>query len=205
MEAFDHQLVYEVDMLRHTYNFLGKPIPSRELANAIIESFCVHARNLIDFFSEPSDALSGPLKGHVAARHFCDGYTPWTEGGPGNDLKARLNNQISHLTYHRTTNDEKKIGRKERLALIRIIERELKIFKKYLKEPYATKWPFVGDDDLIADSKHIAPTNATTVCQPFRVVGLLANPIGSTGLAGATGGVGHTAAVERAKAIVLPE
>ena len=52
IEAFEHQLVYEVNMLRHARNFLRVPAWSTELANAVIESFCVHARNLIEFFDQ---------------------------------------------------------------------------------------------------------------------------------------------------------
>ena len=52
MEAFEHHLVYEVNMLRHTFAFLHVRAWSTELRNAIIETFCVHARNLVGFFDE---------------------------------------------------------------------------------------------------------------------------------------------------------
>src|SRR6516162_6299974 len=97
LEAFAHHLVYEVCMFRLTYLFLRLPAWSGELANAIIESFCVHARNLIDFFSEES-ATPGQSDNFMGAKHFCNGYAAWTEGGPSNDLRGRLNRQISHLT-----------------------------------------------------------------------------------------------------------
>ena len=108
MEAFDHQLVYEVDMFYRTYNFLDVPAWSAGLANAIIESFCVHARNLIEFFDQESATPGQARSNYMGAKHFCDGYIPWTKGGPSNDLRGRLNRQISHLTYDRTSKEEEK-------------------------------------------------------------------------------------------------
>ncbi len=142
MEAFDHQLVYEVDMFYRTYNFLDVPAWSPGLANAIIESFCVHARNLIEFFDQESATPGQARSNYMGAKHFCDGYIPWTKGGPSNDLRGRLNRQISHLTYDRTSKEEEKIGRKERAKLVELIERELEVFGGCLRKPYVEKWPF---------------------------------------------------------------
>ena len=70
-EMVDHQVPYEVDMLRWTYVLLaalGVPQTKREraIANAYIESFCTHARNLIEFFSHQSLKP----KDYASARHF---------------------------------------------------------------------------------------------------------------------------------------
>jgi hypothetical protein len=46
MEAFEDNLVYEVNMLRHTFGSLHVSAWSDELRNAIIESFCVHVRRV---------------------------------------------------------------------------------------------------------------------------------------------------------------
>jgi hypothetical protein len=127
-------------MFRHTYNFLHVRAWSRELANAIIESFCVHARNLIEFFDQKSATPGQARSDYIGAKHFCNGYIPWTKGGPSNDLRGRLNRQISHLTYDRT----------ERAELVRFIQRELEIFGRCLREPYKEKWPF--EDDVVAAS-----------------------------------------------------
>jgi hypothetical protein len=61
MDIIEEHLPYEIDMLRHTYRQLSvvsKVDPAHETneqrANrcALIESFCVHARSLIDFFAD---------------------------------------------------------------------------------------------------------------------------------------------------------
>jgi hypothetical protein len=143
IEALEHHVVYEVNMLRHTFGFLHLPAWSPALLNAIIESFCVHARNLIDFFDEKS-ATPGQSN-FVGAKHFCsDEYKPWSRGSPSTDLRGRLNKQISHISYERTSRNQEKVGPKEQLELVRLIEGELEIFAKFLRKPYASRWPFGG-------------------------------------------------------------
>src|SRR5262245_16629784 len=57
--------------------------------NALIESFCVHARNLIRFFRDRDDAK---------ASKFTDvAYTPFANGAIASDLVSKLNDQIMHL------------------------------------------------------------------------------------------------------------
>lgn len=159
IEAFEQHLVYEVSMLRHTFNFLLVNAWSTELRNAIIESFCVHARNIVDFFDEKSSSPGQAKSDYVGAKHFCNpDYEPWTKGRPSNDLYGRLNRQVSHLTFDRTSKNEEKLGGKELGELFRLIEQELQIFGKYLRDPYAGKWPF-GDNDKVAVKATASVTN----------------------------------------------
>jgi hypothetical protein len=70
VEIIDEHLPYEIDMLRLTYRELEAtvvrgPNESRHqnaCRFALIESFCVHARSLIDFFADsstnPNDAIA---------------------------------------------------------------------------------------------------------------------------------------------------
>jgi hypothetical protein len=181
-EAFAHHLVYEVNMFRLTYLLLQLPAWSGGLANAIIESFCVHARNLIDFFSEKS-ATPGQSNNYTGAKHFSDGYTAWTKGGPSHDLCGRLNRQISHITYDRTSKDQEKIGPKERAELVELIERELKIFSGCLRKPYKEDWPF-GEDAASGKSIVIgvSPYSATNQVGMIHSLGLQGDLYGMTGL-----------------------
>lgn len=43
-------LPYELWMLDETFKRLNEPLTDQVIANALIESFCIHARQLIDFF-----------------------------------------------------------------------------------------------------------------------------------------------------------
>jgi hypothetical protein len=48
-EFFVEHLPYEIDMLRDAYVLLETGLLGRVLENLLIESFCVHARNLIEY------------------------------------------------------------------------------------------------------------------------------------------------------------
>jgi hypothetical protein len=142
-------------MLRHTFAFLCIPAWSADLRNSIVESFCVHARNLIEFFNQQSET-PGQADHVVGAKHFCStNYTAWTKGRPSHVLFGQLNKQISHLSYGRTSEDEKKIGAEEQLELLKLIEQELEVFGKSLRNPYADKWPF--KDDVLTEGRITIP------------------------------------------------
>jgi hypothetical protein len=181
MEAFEHHVVYEVSMLRHTFNFMGVPAWSTELRNAIIESFCVHARNLIEFFSQKSETAGQADSDYVGAKHFCKSYEPWTKGRLSTELVARLNRQVAHLTYDRTSQTEGKVGPKEQLELLGLIEQEIEIFANSLREPYRSKWPFKDPSFRIpaAVIQNLSATNHTT-------------SVTSRYVSGATGAAGPT-------------
>jgi hypothetical protein len=97
-------LPYEIDMLRAAYlqfNELARLDPARTAfwRNVLIESFCVHARALLDFFSnksnDPTDALPSD---------FTVGFSPTFDltKDPLKALRVKLNKQLFHLTKNRT-------------------------------------------------------------------------------------------------------
>ena len=66
-EVLSKHLQYEIHMLGFTYGALRQPV-EKSTGYALIESFCIHARNLIDFFREDA-----PRTGtNAVARHFTD-------------------------------------------------------------------------------------------------------------------------------------
>ena len=103
---------YEIRMLGRTRNMLrqGEVPVAGELHDAVLESFAVHTRNLIEFFfGTPKDR-----KDDVRAEHFFGDPTRWREiaGDKPPDFaeaQKRANKQISHLTYARVglTQEEK--------------------------------------------------------------------------------------------------
>ncbi len=107
-EIIDKHLPYEIDMLRSTYRQLSSvaKIPpgseSREqqvARHALIESFCIHARSLMDFFGNKSNDTTDAI-----AAEFTDGFAtpidPTKE--PLKTLRIKLNKQVFHLTRNRT-------------------------------------------------------------------------------------------------------
>jgi len=96
-------LHYEMSMLNNCAKFyeqrekeLTQPQHSF-LKNILIESFCVHLRNLIDFFGERH-------KGYTTCQYFLPGNSNVTFSY---NLKEKygkkVNNLLSHLTFHRLT------------------------------------------------------------------------------------------------------
>jgi hypothetical protein len=73
MLVFRDHILYEVKMLQMTYRLLQEPWYSGWIGNALIESFCIHARALIEFF----DCNTSESDEQVCATHFTDGsYSP---------------------------------------------------------------------------------------------------------------------------------
>jgi hypothetical protein len=138
-EFFDEHFPYEVDMLRGSYQLLQRAgafgalnqDERRQLANALIESFCVHARNLIDFFKGKSAFI--PRDFTIAA------YRP-PSGKIAGEANQRITWQISHFTANRTKHVDGKIDDKERREILLALEREIQRFREGLTEDYKARW-----------------------------------------------------------------
>jgi hypothetical protein len=80
-------------MLEETYQKL--PNADQVINNALIEAFCLHARNLIEFFAE-----EGRKYTTAEYQAFCHIST-----NKINSIKNKINVQISHMIYEgRSTN-----------------------------------------------------------------------------------------------------
>jgi hypothetical protein len=122
-EFLAEHYVYELTMLRASHALLFQ-VRRGPVANALIESFAVHARALMDFFGKRvtrDDAL---------AAHFTpDGtFAGAATAAVPESVRERLNKQITHLTYARV--GAVKIGIPDRILLLRAIEADHAIFKK---------------------------------------------------------------------------
>jgi hypothetical protein len=95
-ELLIHHLRYEIDMLRCTFGRLHNPLLHECDKNAFIESFGIHARNLIDFFR-------GNGKNCARAADFTVNriyeVRSLTKTELPDDLYGKLNEQVAHLTY----------------------------------------------------------------------------------------------------------
>jgi hypothetical protein len=93
------------------------------------ECFCLHARNLINFFWEDKP----PNAKDAVARHFTDAsYNPFGGICPQEKtrgLYGKLNKQITHITYDRTNDEAEKLGSDDREFLYNRLKRKLKISK----------------------------------------------------------------------------
>jgi hypothetical protein len=140
IDIIGEHLPYEVQMLNFTFaglctgpNVLG-PLPN----NAFVEAFCVHARNLIDFFAEGSTSPKGP----AGAKHYVGAF--W-RAFDGQNVKSepfydRLNNQIAHITYRREKDRTKKIGGDDITRIKQLLDAEMKRFVDVLPSKWRQVW-----------------------------------------------------------------
>jgi hypothetical protein len=95
-------LSYEMNMARATAVGLASGLFGRsDLGNAVLESFLIHGRNLIDFFHP-----EGSLENDVVAEHYFADPMKWKKrrGRIPESLKRlriRANKELAHLTYDR--------------------------------------------------------------------------------------------------------
>jgi hypothetical protein len=126
---FSKHLRYEVWMLGETYKRLDwsdRPIPDVE-ENALIESFCVHARVLIEFLmdSDGADFYTTVEYDHKTKKY--------------EKLKGRLNQQITLLFDGRTDETFEQITGPERTRLLDLLRPDIATFKRNLKPEYDPK------------------------------------------------------------------
>ncbi len=134
-EILGIHLPYELWMLRATYEKLRSPPADEVLCNALIESFCLHARQLLEFFENrqgkhAKDYTGGSYKAaHLASLSKAE--------------RTKLNTQIAHISGQRTVDPSKKIGLSLRAKLITALEREANEFKNQLSSEFKQmfKWP----------------------------------------------------------------
>jgi hypothetical protein len=140
---FELHLPYEIDMVRRTYRKLSSlpnidPVPAEILLcrNALVESFCVHARSLLDFFSNHR----GKNGDDAVASDFTNGYTLTfdPEKEPIKALRRKLNKQLFHLTKERTADvDKNKFDvSTDGLAALQKLEAAIERFKNCLKPDF---------------------------------------------------------------------
>ena len=138
MLVFTDHVMYEIKMLQMTYGFLEVPWYSGWVGNALIESFCVHARALIEFFAKTKSQTDE----QVCACHFTDNsYRSFENGKVSGPLWGKLQAQIAHLSYQRTKDNEDKVSPEDRKALLKLLNKEIDHFAAHLKSPFKERWP----------------------------------------------------------------
>jgi hypothetical protein len=135
---------YELDMLVYTFDklLLVEPLVPRSFqagqVNALIEAFCIHARNLDEFFQG-----SGRGDTFKAATFADSRYKPRLHNKERKNLISRINKQISHLTEQRTSVADEKIGSGDRARLYSILIAEADNFTRHLQPHLRPAWRYV--------------------------------------------------------------
>jgi polyphosphate kinase len=135
---------YELDMLVYTFDklLLVERLVERSFqagqVNALIEAFCVHARNLDEFFQGSGRADT------LKAQTFADSrYKPRPNDKERKDIMRKINKQISHLTEQRTSVVEEKFGPADRAKLYSILIAEADNFTRHLQPDLRRAWKYV--------------------------------------------------------------
>jgi hypothetical protein len=134
-EIVEYHLHYEVAMLFATYNKLADGVEDGKIANALIESFCIHARALNDFLLSRSYG--------VHADRVTTGYKPFARGGISKRDIKKINEQIAHLGKHRTRDPKKQVNRHTRTRMVKALGEELLVLQRHWKRRFVTPWHVV--------------------------------------------------------------
>lgn len=125
-------LGYEIKMLRETAAALqGRGIGPRSFRNALLETFLIHYRNLLDFFYADKRRW---LQHDVKAADYVADPREWRTRRPRMDKEAasnreRVNAQLAHLTYRRLKYDQRNWSDRK---MLRQIEELLDTFERQL-------------------------------------------------------------------------
>jgi hypothetical protein len=160
-QTLEKHLFYEAVRFITQYNLLRAPDyrgkldakVAEEIDDALIVSFCTHARNLLEFFFRPSRTEYN----YAIATDYADqSYVRLDRDDPDvARLYGQLCAQINHLTYDRTDESSKKINPKERDELVALIHDEV-----VRLEPHLSK---VGFDKGYLAIERLAEAKAKTL------------------------------------------
>lgn len=131
-EFLGKHVKYEIDMLRETLTRIPRSTDP-VITFALMESYCTHARGLIEFLSKKKKHTAWDYVGSSPPYKPFDG-----KGGRVADLNTKVNQQVSHLIYGRTDDNSKKLGDAERAELYQLIRDAVAHFKTCLKPEYRT-------------------------------------------------------------------
>lgn len=131
-EFFTHHLPHELEMLRATYELARAARPAAE-HEALVESFLLHARNLIEFFQDRPTCDFDP-------RMFTTGSYQLNKEFVASGVLPRINRQIGHLSVKRTIEEADRLGPRDWALILRALEEEIARFNKALRREYAEKW-----------------------------------------------------------------
>jgi hypothetical protein len=132
-EFIREHLPYELMMLRYTHKRLLES-PRKLDENALIESFAVHGRNLLDFLYLPADSKS------YWAADFCDIWLKQRFDKATGIIYGTMHDQILHMGQKRVVTDSGKFGPAERVLIRDKIEIGFTKFVPAIKTEYRALW-----------------------------------------------------------------
>jgi hypothetical protein len=134
VEYLTKHLDYEVDMLNRTYDLIQRiPLKTDDdwtTHNALIESFCIHARALFEFVSKETNRHEYTHTG-AAAAYACKGFYQ--------NHRQPLNQQIAHVIHAgRKSDPMDRIRAQDRFNMLCDLHTEWAHFKASRTDKYAS-------------------------------------------------------------------
>jgi hypothetical protein len=155
-EVLKKHIWYELARLVAQYELLREPKRYRagvheadveHVDDALIVSFCTHARNVLEFLWRTDPKGWGYA---LAINYANNKYRPPELRGRLEALYRQLCRQINHLTMGRTDESSEKMQAKERDELVGIIHDEIERLVKHLRSGYDARYFAL---DHLADAK----------------------------------------------------
>jgi hypothetical protein len=101
--------------------------------NALVESFCIHARLLIDFFENRRVDGAGTFAEPT--------YIAFEDGRLADSLLKKISTQVGHLSLKRTVDPSKMIDHATLEQIFLRLAAEIANFRRHLKPEYRSLWP----------------------------------------------------------------
>jgi hypothetical protein len=135
-EIISVRVPYEIKMMKYTYEQLQSPALNSPADWVLIECFCLHVRNLIDFFwkDEPLNSKNAVARHFTHATDQC--YSPFAGICPKKGIYGKINKQIAHVTYDSTEIEAEKIGPDDRKTLYDLVVKEIHNFRQHIRPRY---------------------------------------------------------------------
>jgi hypothetical protein len=97
----EEHLYYEVSMLYGVTDLLVRGTPSHFIHNALLESFVIHASNVLDFFYRPQ-----VKEDDVKALHYVKDIKQWrtklpVQSDEFKEFQTKRNKWVMHMSYNR--------------------------------------------------------------------------------------------------------
>ncbi len=145
-------LAYEIEMFRYTYVGLQNQ-KDQLLFNALYESFCVHARNLMDFFFNQA---SDKERNYIAADFLPEGHPRAAKRSFGDAGKpyGLIHKEVLHMGAGRPHEQAKQVGPSERKLLADTLKQEIADFRSHIVPTLQAEW-----DSALARISAIAKVN----------------------------------------------
>jgi hypothetical protein len=170
-----HHIPYEVNMMRTLYENLKTGSPSRLFRNALIESFHIHARNLMEFFTNDRQCVVDPTIYVEKTYRVNKIFMPKT-------LENKISQQIVHITRQRTTENAAKLNDKERDDTVAALEKQILRFERALTDNNRAIWTAGLQAMKVEDELFVLVTGG--VRGPTNHISSLTAVLGPTGPAG---------------------